>query len=365
MLLDDGAAGLGVAAHAHITATDARDGVDGAALVRDAGAAPLVLPRAEADHRVHARPGSGLGSLVVLPFAGGGALRGALVAARRTPDAFEADDVAALDAFAAQAALALSHADLVAGAIERDRMARELTLAREVQRRLFPQALPAVAGLQIAAAERPALEVGGDYYDAVALGETCAGVVVADVSGKGTAAAFHMAEMKGVFQAGARLTRAPAEWLARASEALAPSLGAGTFVSAAYAVVDAEAGTLALARAGHCPPVLARDPALPAAGRASCAAAASRSGWARPSCSRARSAKSASTSRPATRSCSTPTASSRRATRPGRSGATSASSRRSPRTGRSPRRRSSAPSSPRSARGPPRPTRPPTTSRSS
>ncbi|HEX8385498.1 MAG TPA: PP2C family protein-serine/threonine phosphatase, partial [Rubricoccaceae bacterium] len=274
-----------VAAAEGLDAATAEAAVDADALVRAAaegaraGRPALVLGRAEADHRVHARPGSGLGSLVVLPLLDaaspadgadaavpGGPPRGALLAARRTPDAFEADDVAALDAFAAQAALALAHADLIAGAIDRERLARELALARDVQRRLFPQTLPDVPGLDIAADERPALEVGGDYYDAVRLGPGCAGVVVADVSGKGAAAAFHMAEMKGVFQVGARLTRAPVEFLCSASEALAPSLPRGTFVSAVYAVVDADAGTLAIARAGHCPPVLARDAARPDGG---------------------------------------------------------------------------------------------------
>ena len=261
--LDHGDLTARVAAAEGLTVDAATAAADSDALARAAGATPLVLGRAEADHRVHARPGSGLGSLVVLPLAARGeAPRGALLAARRTPDAYEADDVAALDAFAAQAALALANADLVAGALDRERLARELALAREVQMRLFPQSLPCLPGLDIAADERPAREIGGDYYDAITLSETCAGVIVADVSGKGTAAAFHMAELKGIFGVGARLTRSPTEFLCRASEALGPSLRVGTFVSAAYAVVDAADGTLAVARAGHCPPVLARDPAL-------------------------------------------------------------------------------------------------------
>ena len=157
---------LGVAASA---GPDLAGYVDADALVKAAGGVPLVLGRAEADHRVRARPGSGLGSLVVLPFAAGA---GALFAARRTPDAFEADDVAALDAFAAQSALSLANADLVAGALDRERLARELALAREVQQRLFPQTLPALPGMDLAADEHPAAEVGGDYYDAIALSAT-------------------------------------------------------------------------------------------------------------------------------------------------------------------------------------------------
>ena len=245
---------------------------DVAALARAAGEqGPLVLDRAEADHRVRARPGAGVGSLAVLPLGGageGGAglVRGALFVARAAADAFTPDDVSALETFAGQAALSLSHADLFADALERDRLVRELALAREVQTRLFPQALPDVEGVQIAAAERPAREVGGDYYDVVRLDDDCLGVLVADVSGKGAAAAFYMAMMKGTFGVGSRLARAPGHYLAEANAALGPSLGRGDFVSATYAVLDAKAGTLALARAGHAPAVLARDPARPDGG---------------------------------------------------------------------------------------------------
>jgi serine phosphatase RsbU (regulator of sigma subunit) len=207
-----------------------------------------------------------MGSLVAVPLVAGDRT-GALVAVRRTADAFEADDVAALETFAGQAALALSHAALFADALDAARLSRELALAREVQKRLFPQSLPVVDGLDLAAAEQSAREVGGDYYDAVRLGDACVGLLVADVSGKGAAAAFYMAEMKGVVQAASRLTRAPGELLSQANDALASSLARGAFVSAAYAVVDAEAGTVAVGRAGHCPPVLARDPARADGGR--------------------------------------------------------------------------------------------------
>lgn len=247
---------------------------DAAALARAAqDGGPVLLGHAEADHRVRARPGSGVGSLAVLPLgtapAPGGAaglVRGALFVARRGADAFAPDDLAALETFAGQAALSISHADLFADALERDRLARELALAREVQMRLFPQTIPEVEGVQIAVAERPAREVGGDYYDVVRLGADCLGVLVADVSGKGAAAAFYMAMMKGTFQAGSRLARAPGDYLAEANAALSPSLGRGDFVSAAYAVLDADAGTLALARAGHTPAVLARDADRPDGG---------------------------------------------------------------------------------------------------
>jgi serine phosphatase RsbU (regulator of sigma subunit) len=235
--------------------------VDAAALAQAAleQHAPLVLPRAAADHRVRARPGDGVGSLLVLPLVAGGQDHGALFAARATPDAFDEDETAALEAFAGQAALALSHASLFSEAIERERLARELALARDVQRRLVPAALPEVAGATLSARMRSAHEVCGDYYDVAELGGGCVGLLVADVAGKGAVAAFHMAQLKGIFQASASLSHSPGEFLARANEALRPSLGPRSFVSAVYAVLDPEAGRLTVARAGHCPAVLVRD----------------------------------------------------------------------------------------------------------
>ncbi len=244
-----------------ITVDAASRAVDAAALALDAldQARPLVLTRAAADHRVRARPGDGIGSLLVLPLAAGGQGHGALFAARATPDAFDEDETAALEAFAGQAALALSHAALFDEALERERLARELALARDVQRRLVPEQLPAVRGASLSARMTSAQEVCGDYYDVADLGGGCVGLLVADVAGKGAVAAFHMAQLKGIFQASASLSRSPGAFLARANEALRPSLGPRSFVSAVYAVLDPDQGTLTVARAGHCPAVLVRD----------------------------------------------------------------------------------------------------------
>ncbi|MEL6615378.1 MAG: PP2C family protein-serine/threonine phosphatase, partial [Bacteroidota bacterium] len=150
-------------------------------------------------------------------------------------------------------------------------LSRELSLARAVQQRLLPTTLPEIPGLRLSAIEKPAQTVGGDYYDAVSLGDDCVGVVVADVSGKGAGAAFYMAEMKGIFQAASRLTRSPSEFLCRANEALSPSLERGTFVSAIYGVIDGQTGTLALARAGHCPALLIHPTSGAAASGDACA----------------------------------------------------------------------------------------------
>ncbi len=249
-----------VVASSGISKEDAIRLVSVSSLVEDVAEStvPLLLGTAAADHRVNARPGDRLGSLAVLPLVAGGQSFGALFAAKAITDGFEDDDVAALATFAGQAALALSHASLFQEALEKERMARELALAREVQQRLLPQSLPIIEGAELAVAEHPAHEIAGDYYDFVELGDGCFGILIADVAGKGAAAAFYMAQMKGVVQSSAKMTRSPGAFLALANEALTPSLASRAFISATYAVLDTNSCTFTVARAGHCPIVMAR-----------------------------------------------------------------------------------------------------------
>ena len=122
-----------------------------------------------------------------------------------------------------------------------------------MQKRLLPQKIPYYASLDVAALSEPSLEVGGDYYDFVALDTHRFGVVVGDVSGKGVSAAFYMAEVKGIFQSLSRVAASPRDLLLRANQALVDSLERNAFISLLYAIFDTQKSTVTLARAGHCP----------------------------------------------------------------------------------------------------------------
>ncbi len=99
-----------------------------------------------------------------------------------------------------QETLALENAELTESVrrqiAQRERLDRELEIAREVQQRLFPQTLPVVKGLDFAGYCRPAEGVGGDYYDFIHLPDGSLGIAVGDVSGKGIAAALMMASLQ-------------------------------------------------------------------------------------------------------------------------------------------------------------------------
>ncbi len=214
---------------------------------------PLLLEQAPADHRISAGPGEGIGSLLVIPLVARDEMLGALFVTSEVAHGFEKDDVRAMGVFAAQAALALDNARLFEEQVEKERLERELSIAREVQQKLLPQCLPVIEGASICASSVPAQEVGGDYYDYVHLGPHRLAFIVADVSGKGASAAFYMAELQGVFKAIAPIAPDPKDFLSHANRALSETLEKNVFISVLYGVLDTQKEELVLARAGHCP----------------------------------------------------------------------------------------------------------------
>ena len=137
---------------------------------------------------------------------------------------------------------------------EKERLEEELRIARQIQMSLLPsQGLATPSGVRIAALCLPAAEVGGDYYDLLPLSETRMGVLVADVSGKGTSAALYMAELKGLVLSLSRIYESPAKLLSEANRILAANMDSRSFVTMTYAVVDTAARRMRYARAGHNP----------------------------------------------------------------------------------------------------------------
>ena len=143
--------------------------------------------------------------------------------------------------------------DLLREQAEKERLEEELRIARQIQMSLLPQGTVGLPGLRIAALCLPAAEVGGDYYDLLPLSDTKMGVLVADVSGKGTSAALYMAELKGLVLSLSRIHDSPARLLAEANRILAANMDPRSFITMTYAVVDTAARTLRYARAGHNP----------------------------------------------------------------------------------------------------------------
>jgi serine phosphatase RsbU (regulator of sigma subunit) len=198
---------------------------------------------------------------------------GALYVHSTVRTSFAPAHLALLQTFAAQAALALQRARLTAdlrakvAALEaaqaelaiKARMARELELARQVQQSFLPRTFPELPSYAFAAYNEPAREVGGDFYDVIDLGEGRVGLVIADVSDKGMAAALYMALSRSLIRAEATAGASPATVLSNVNRLLLELGEQGMFVTVFYAVLDTVSGQLTYARAGHDYPLLLRD----------------------------------------------------------------------------------------------------------
>ncbi|MCY4675081.1 MAG: SpoIIE family protein phosphatase [Bacteroidetes bacterium] len=217
---------------------------------------PVLIQDTLIDTRTRKSKSGKFESLLAIPLSTRTEVLAVLFASRDVIHAFEREDVEAIGVFASQATLVLENARLLEATIERERLANELAIARDVQQRLLPQTMPDLPNLNLAASSVAAREVGGDYFDILELGEGELAFIVADVSGKGTSAAFYMAEMQGIFQAVARIAPAPDIFLGHANQALGESLEKSIFITAIYGIINCQSGRIALARAGHTPAVL-------------------------------------------------------------------------------------------------------------
>jgi serine phosphatase RsbU (regulator of sigma subunit) len=156
--------------------------------------------------------------------------------------------------------------NLLQTAAEKKRMEEELRIARQIQMSLLPRGPLDVPGLGITALCVPAREVGGDYYDFFPLGEDRLGVLIADVSGKGTSAALYMAELKGLVLALSQRYQSPRELLLEVNRILSETLDSRSFITMTYAVLDLAAGRMTYCRAGHTPLIFLPGPASPRRG---------------------------------------------------------------------------------------------------
>jgi serine phosphatase RsbU (regulator of sigma subunit) len=204
-------------------------------------------------------PGHKFSILSVSPIKTRGEVQGILVAAKSEGMMFTREDISAIETFSDYASVAIENSRLLEESIEKERLEKELDVAREIQRKILPSKLPEYPSLQVSSVFIPAFEVGGDYYDFFEIAEDKLGFVIADVSGKGISAAFIMAEVKGIFESLSKIIEKPKDILIKANDILRSTLDSKTFVSAAYGYIDVTEKRLYFARAGHCPLFLLRE----------------------------------------------------------------------------------------------------------
>jgi serine phosphatase RsbU (regulator of sigma subunit) len=185
---------------------------------------------------------------------------------------FTPGDVALLQSFANHAAMAIQRAGLVeqlrakiaaleaaqAELVVKERLERELELARKVQEKVLPRVFPFVPGYQFATRYQAARFVGGDFYDVIDLGEGFIGLAIADVSDKGMPAALYMTLTRSLLRAEAYRERSPRAVLLRVNQLIMELGESSAFVTVFYGVLNTTTRELIYARAGHDRPLLLR-----------------------------------------------------------------------------------------------------------
>ena len=197
--------------------------------------------------------GSRFRSILAFPIHVKGENIGTLALLKELPEGFNREMTRIVSTFANQAGISIENFRLMEEALQNERYKEELKIAKTVQKSLLPEVLEKDDDFDIAAFSESADEVGGDYYDTLRTSDHQISLIVADVSGKGTTAAFHMSQMKGIFHSLAQDFIKPDEFMCRANQALVYCLERGSFISATFFVVDTLEKKVHYARAGHCP----------------------------------------------------------------------------------------------------------------
>jgi serine phosphatase RsbU (regulator of sigma subunit) len=149
---------------------------------------------------------------------------------------------------------------LLQTAAEKKRLEEELRIARVIQMSLLPTGPLDIPGLGITALCVPAREVGGDYYDFFHLPGGRLGVLIADVSGKGTSAALYMAELKGLVLALSQRYDSARDLLIEVNRIISEHLDSRSFITMTYAIIDVQRRVMTFCRAGHTPMIFLSGP---------------------------------------------------------------------------------------------------------
>ncbi len=174
------------------------------------------------------------------------------------PREFQSKRVELLNGVAQQVALAIQNDRFKKEMVDRERIDREIQLARQIQETFLPTVVPQPKGWDVAVRWRTAQEVGGDFYDIFLTRNRNLGLSIADVADKGMPAALYMTVTRTLIRSTSQAIRSPAKVLERVNELLFMDSQNGMFVTAIFAILDPEKGVLKYANAGHNLPLLLR-----------------------------------------------------------------------------------------------------------
>ncbi len=199
-------------------------------------------------------------SEVAIPLLVDGRLVGVFAASHHELDAFTREHLRWLQGLCEHVAVAVHNARRFQHERhQRQKMTQEASEARAIQEALLPKSSPYIPGFAVSGLSIPAGAVGGDWYDFISFDDGCWGLVLADVSGKGTAAALLMSATRGMLRSLAQTCSGPGEVLTRLNRLLVEDFPSGKFVTMLLAVLNPSTRELNFSSAGHLRPLLVDD----------------------------------------------------------------------------------------------------------
>ncbi|HWL93625.1 MAG TPA: SpoIIE family protein phosphatase [Phycisphaerae bacterium] len=201
----------------------------------------------------------GLASVLIAPLRSGGRPIGLIRAYMDYIYEFSPFDVALMEAIAAQVASAIVNQRLRAEAQEAEQLDRQVKLAADIQRRMFPRHNPRHDHYEFGAVYQPNFDLGGDFYDFIEFEHGAVGVVIADVVGKGVPASLMMASARATLRSAAKRVDTPSEAVKEVNLRLWEDSVLSEFVTAYFGLLSADGRRLRYCNAGHEPLLLLRS----------------------------------------------------------------------------------------------------------
>lgn len=198
-----------------------------------------------------------LGVQVIVPMLFNGETKGILLLSNRIGnESYSITDIEFISSIANIAILSMENARLFKETLEKRRIEEELSIAREIQQGLLPKRIPDITGYDVSAINISSKQVGGDYYEVMALNENQYVIAIADVSGKGVPASLLMSNLQATIRALSPINESLTEKTGKINNIIFENTSTNKFITFFWGVLDVKENSLTYVNAGHNPPIL-------------------------------------------------------------------------------------------------------------
>ncbi len=200
------------------------------------------------------------GFVLSVPMAIKNEVRGVILLGKRlTGKPFSQSDLEYISSVASLAVISIENSRLFKEALEKQKLEKDLELARTIQKNLLPKKIPVFENVEIAAYNKTAKQVGGDYYDVIQLDQDNLLIAIADVSGKGVQAALLMANLQAFLKAIIKQNIPLVEASNLINDLVSENTTMGSFITFFWGILNTKEKTFTYVNAGHNPPILVRN----------------------------------------------------------------------------------------------------------